>query len=290
MSDEKAHKLLFKSVAGTVYQINTPDDISQDKDILLTLGAHIPNFEVLNNGDQSPDIVFSYHRDHFNACSFGHKEITYSTSHIEKFPVDLYHLIYGAIRKDLIHRFNYYAVHAACVEAKDGYKLLVGHSGAGKTTLAQNIIDRGDHDITTRHFFSGNKTVLEISEHRIIANAGTKTMTALDEHHRRYAYRLLETAYSPKPCVNIGSIDIIRINDGVQSCETLTRDSALHTLYPYILDAVNADIIVHGDHLFDGAVPPLAKRQLIQNLSTVLNKIPVRKISGSMSYLETMTL
>jgi hypothetical protein len=61
--------------------------------------------------------------------------------------------------------------------------------------------------------------------------------------------------------------------------------SALHTLYPYFLDAVNADVIVNGRQVFSGAALEGAAGHLAEHLGAALEQLPVRKISGSTPYM-----
>ncbi len=285
---KKNNTLLFKSVGKTIFALETSTSIENDIDILLKMAAHIPGFKIVDNEDFSKkaDITVRHLRDTFNDFSYDEKQIIYTTNSLEKMPVDIYHLIYGVVRKTLINEFNNYAIHAACISHNNGYKLIVGHSGSGKTTLAQNLVDTHG-----RKLFSGNKTLLSINANgSITGNGGTRTMTALDVNNNRYAYTLRPDQYADEESVDINAIDIIRINDGVEDCEILSPPSALHTLYPYIIDAVNADIILHDHYVFDGTISSLHKKDLIQKLSVALRQVPVRKVSGSMKFLKKMVL
>jgi len=191
---------------------------------------------------------------------------------------DAYHLLYGHVRKALLARDNY-PVHAACVGHEAGYALLVGHSGSGKTTLTEKLLAQG------YKLYSGNKTVMRKQGSGLQAIAGTRTMTALDATFNRQAYLLPDAAYAPTPTVPIKNIFIVRVNDGVAEDQRLEPLSALHTLYPYFMDAVNADVIVDGKTVFDGHVDMGVKSRLVETLGRALETIPVRKISGSIAYM-----
>ncbi len=221
----------------------------------LHFGAHIPAFAFVDAAPDQIDIDMG--------------DVTLP---------DAYHLLYGHVRKALLAR-DLYPVHAACVGDDAGYALLVGHSGSGKTTLAQQLLAQ-DHKL-----YSGNKTVMRKHGSGLDAIAGTRTMTALDAAFTRHAALLPEAAYAPTSTVPIKNIFIVRVNDGVTEDQRLAPLSALHTLYPYFMDAVNADVIVNGKTVFDGHVDAGVKSRLVETLGRALEAIPVRKISGSIAYM-----
>jgi len=147
--------------------------------------------------------------------------------------------------------------------------------------LAQRLVEHHGFKL-----FSGNKTVVKFDESGgLIAVAGTRTMTALDAGLRRFAYKMPEDSYATGP-VLIKSIGLIKINEGVEETQKLAPLSALHTLYPYFMDAVNADVIVNGKDVFDGSPITSVKPTLTSNLQRLLQHTPVIKSSGSILYLE----
>lgn len=263
----------------------TDYDLKNNPQTLLRLGAYLPNFQFLDAKPNHIDFKFRLEKSRDNTLIYNDKDCVMGVADSAIFTEDVYHLLYGIVRKHL-HARGLYCVHAACVGVKDSYRLLVGHSGSGKTTLAQQLIDTQDMTL-----FSGNKTVLKQGpEGRFQAIAGTKTMTALRGDFSRYAYRLKEDQYSRLATVPIQAIDLIRLNDGVEECQTLSTLSALHTLYPYLLDQVNADVIIFGDRLFDGALTPHQKGDAVRQIGQVLKRTKVRKLAGSLNYLTKKVL
>lgn len=197
-----------------------------------------------------------------------------------EFPADLPHLLYGLERKALLQQ-KLYPVHAACV-GKDGeYMLLVGHSGAGKTTLAARLVEKDGWKL-----YSGNKTVVRFDADGMKAVAGTRIMTAVGKDFNRFAYEMPAADCAPEPEVKISRIALVRVNDGVQECQAISPASALHTLYPYFLDTVNADVIVNGKDVFSGAVPDITRKHLAENLGRELQSVPARRISGPMAFMQ----
>jgi hypothetical protein len=239
-------------------------DIRGDEAVRLGLGAYVPGISFLDEKPRKPDIKLENPQASFSD--------------------DFYHLLYGMTRAALLRR-GYYCVHAACVGNDNGYMLIPGHSGAGKTTLAQRLVDR--HGLK---LLSGNKTVVRFAaDGTIRAIAGTRTMTALDGAGKRYAYAFAPGKYAPEGGEGIvSSIALIRVNGGVREFAQLPRLSAAHTLYPFFMDAVNADVIVGGGRVFDAAPPLEAKEKLAAGLLRM--QAPVYKISGPMPYLERKAL
>ena len=223
------------------------------------------------------DIVIEHVAGDHPALDCRDRHIVLTAPPAADFPADLYHLIYGVTRKALLDR-GYYCVHAACVGTGDDFRLVAGHSGAGKTTLAHRLVEQHGMKL-----LSGNKTVVRFdADGGMIAVAGTRTMTAVDRNLNRYAYDMADTEYATGE-VRIKAVDIVRINDGVAEVQRLSLQSALHTLYPYFMDTVNADIIVNGRDIFDGTPSVTAKTALAQGLHKAA--VPVRKISGTMDFM-----
>ena len=125
--------------------------------------------------------------------------------------------------------------------------------------------------------------------------AGTKTITTLREDIARHpwleseninygdrmAFKLKIKAVVP---LSIDVIVLVRLNDGVSENIKVSEVSALHKLYPFFMDAVNADTIICGKVLV--GISSLETQQfLVDNLVKVLKDIPVYSISGSMDFI-----
>lgn len=193
-------------------------------------------------------------------------------------PMDMVFLLYGAVRRALLAK-NLYCVHAACVGDTDGHVLIAGHSGAGKTTLTQALIDR--HGMT---LFSGNKTVVRFDgKGGLSAVAGTRTMTALDKGLNRYAYELPSEAYTKAKDVPVRRIALVRLNDGVEEAQDLQPLSAMHHLQSFFMDAVNADVVVGGGHILDGNAHKRVREELVRGLMGM--EARVQKFAGGLDFL-----
>lgn len=274
----------YYSIANSfTLAVRTPINLSQNPETLFKLGAFLPDVQEITTQSAQPNVVLEHIYGAHTKLNVAPKHVTLTTPSTagEALPEDFYHLLYGVVRKEMFEQQQLCCIHAACVGAGEDFKLLVGHSGAGKTTLAQHAIDRYGVKL-----FSGNKTVLRFEQDgRITSLGGTKTMTALDIDGKRYAYSVPKSDIEPKSAVNITSIDFVRLNDGVAKIENLSPLSALHTLYPLVLDQVNSDVIIGGNHLYDGSLSNEAKQTALESLRASTEQIPVRKITGSKQFI-----
>ncbi|MBS1993004.1 MAG: hypothetical protein JSS83_20945 [Cyanobacteria bacterium SZAS LIN-3] len=210
--------------------------------------------------------------------------------------LDLIHLIYSAVRPLWIKR-GLYPVHSACVAGRDGgYKLIVGHSGAGKTAIALAQAAAGGK------IFSGNKTLVAITANGgMYAVAGTRTMTragadgkpstatGVVSYQERVAFELgdlsvISSGSESQMAVPITLIALARLNDGANQCTRLSSLSALHKLYPFFVDTVNADtVLCAGETLFSGALSAACVKKVSAALARGTKSVPVISVAGSMS-------
>lgn len=222
--------------------------------------------------------------------------------------MDLLFLCYGAARRAWLKR-GLYPVHAAAVTLGDGgLTLLVGHSGSGKTAVTLSAVARG-HKV-----FSGNKTLVRIdnsgSRTVLTAVAGTRPMTAKAEdvsrhlslgtfnagYQGRSAFYLADQHYAATAPYVVSNIILPRLNDGVEKTKLMTAVSAVHKLYPFFIDAVNADIVLSGGKcVLSGEPRPRVRELLASGLAAALSvdelsggmqaALTVREVEGSMEFV-----
>jgi hypothetical protein len=198
--------------------------------------------------------------------------------------MDLLFLCYGAARRAWLKR-GLYPVHAAALSMGDGgLTLLVGHSGSGKTALTLSAVARG-HKV-----FSGNKTLVRIDGQGdrtvLTAVAGTRPMTTKAEdvarhldlgkfntgYQGRSAFYLAKEHYAATAPSVVTGIVLPRLNDGVTKRKFMGPVSALHKLYPYFMDAVNADIVLAGGKcVLSGEPRPRVRELLAAGLGAALS-------------------
>jgi len=222
--------------------------------------------------------------------------------------MDLLFLCYGAARRAWLKR-GLYPVHAAALSMGDGgLTLLVGHSGSGKTALTLSAVARG-HKV-----FSGNKTLVRIDTAGdrtvLTAVAGTRPMTTKAEDVERHlglgtfntgyqgrsAFYLSNEHYAATAPSVVTDIILPRLNDGVSKRKFLGAVSALHKLYPYFMDAVNADIVLSGGKcVLSGEPRPRVRELLAAGLGAALSgddlssgmaaPLSVIEVEGSMDFV-----
>lgn len=208
---------------------------------------------------------------------------------------DTYHLLYSMARVQLLSR-DLYPTHAACIERGNSGVLIVGHSGVGKTSiLLQLLLQR------QAAYYSGNNTVITFTNtNELYAVAGTPTITIKSkdkirhesfsangiEYGDRYAFVPDQSVRTSSPSLRITSIILPRLNDGVREFARISPLSSLHTLYPYMLDVVNADtILCNGTAVYSGTPSSGVQKKLAIQLPTALESIPVYTINGSLEFI-----
>ena len=224
----------------------------------------------------------------------------------EQLPDDLLHLLYGISRVEWIKQ-KIYPVHSACIGSdQNGYSLLVGVSGAGKTSMTLHSVLHHDKQI-----YSTDKTLVRFEgKTGLIAIAGTPSLTVRKEdewrwtipeepeepedpenqhffrHWERKAFYLPEKYYSKQQFVPIKGIYIIHLTSEEGRYKQLSPLSALHILYPFFLDRQREDIIIgSADTLWDGAVSKKQRLTLAKQLNALLTTLPAYQVSGSPEYI-----
>lgn len=273
---------------------STTDLLYNDHTRLLSR-AYIPGIRWLKNKPKK-NIDFLIEHTESTSCAFiqrGKKIIIHDLWR-GIIPLDFFHLVYSILRNQLLKK-NLYSVHAATVQLHRATVLMPGHSGIGKTSLTLELV---------RNFqalvFSGNKTVVGWKKDSLQALYGTPTITVKNNEREknkdlltaevvyggRSAFVLEQNNYTTRRPMRITAIVLPQLNDGVKECQKLSEASALHTLYPYFLDWVNADtIMAQGSGVYLGTPPSESQNYLISHLQKTLVDIPVYKISGSLRYI-----
>lgn len=279
--------------------VSSDQDIEVDTGADLLFKAYVPGIEIDDRFPLCPDLTIRHHETSEDQGLKGSKrDMILRDAWEGKISQDLYHLLYSATRVKLLEK-GLYSVHAACAENKmdDGQILIVGHSGSGKTTTALELVQHRDWKLS-----SGNKTVVSFNkEGGIEVVAGTTTMTVRDgqsegyaselgkeieDYGGRIAFSLDESHYVSVSDRPLKAIVVVRLHDGLRDTHEMNPLSALHTLYPYFMDTVNADAIVaQGQGVYRGRAPKKSTKNLSTNLSSAVSEIPVYSVAGPLSYV-----
>ena len=168
-----------------------------------------------------------------------------------------------------------YSAHAALVVGPGGDgKLLVGHSGAGKTTLA-GAFQRQGYTVA-----SGNTTLLRCGAN-LVAVGGTTTISARETHTGAWEQtdwkegpngRLLaEGPEQPKTSIIVREIVMVRLENRGTNIQPVAAADAAHHVFGHLWDYLREDLILGGEHLITtgaGIDITRAKTRLIQTLHT----------------------
>lgn len=209
----------------------------------------------------------------------------------DEIPLGIHHMLYTLSRRAFLEQ-KLFPVHAACIGNDNGYYLIVGHSGIGKTTMTLESIDK--HGM---RLYSGNKTLISFTP-EMKAIAGTKTSTIREADYEKFqhlmkeqlsywgrcAFTLDEAMVSKEAEVKIKAIILPKLNERVQEFTKVKEASALHTLYPFFMDAVNAETIF-GDTVLLGTAPEGTQDYLVKALLQSLNETPFYTITGTMEFI-----
>lgn len=259
----------------------------------LLLQAYVPGAQKINSIPRKVDFKF-FHRTGKPKFQSTFHQCTLTEDWGPELPLDFFHLLYSLVRLHWL-RQGLFPVHAACIDLGGGI-LLAGHTGTGKTTALLDLIRQKQGKI-----FSGNKTLLRFSDSsEMAAIAGTPTMTLPTSDLTRYRgvtvkkftsgnrslFLLPQRHYSPVSKLSIRAIVLLRLNDGASIKQKISPLSALHRLYSFFLDSVNADALLFGGSaLCNGTVRPSDKSKLARQLAIALQTVPTLEISGSLNFI-----
>lgn len=283
------------------FQSNTHFDYTQNDEVQLS--AHLPGLDAVDQeeGHSTLTISHRYAQDIVQLYQMkGMVDIVSPWS--EKLPPDFIHLLYGAARVEWL-KSGIFPVHAACVgNDQDGYALLMGAPGSGKTSVILNAVLKYGCKV-----FSGDKTLLRFNDmHQLEAIAGTHTITVRNEDVGRWkqipklfeqqfvdrqAFQLIPESYTAQGSVPINKIILLSLSDTMELTEQLNPKVALHMLYPFFMDKQREDILVEGDQaFFDGAVCSEIRAGLAKNLKIALEGIPVYRAVASLEKVTSMII
>ena len=255
----------------------------------VLLEAYLPGVNLISEPDRTPDITIEHEQSESKKLIQDKNRVLISDTWKKEFPSDFYHLLYSIARLEFI-KHNLFPVHAACV-GKDDYILVVGHTGVGKTSVVLELLKNKNLLL-----FSGNKTVVSFKLNGDMeAIAGTKTITASHKDIERHLGDKTEIVqYGNRTALlldnntdksgRIRAIVLVSLNDGVSENNLIESTSALHRLYAYFLDTVNADT-VFGENVYVGTPLLWTQEKLAQNLKEALSKIPAYSIKGSIDFV-----
>ncbi|MBK8224855.1 MAG: ATP-binding protein [Candidatus Obscuribacter sp.] len=315
-----AHSCIMLLPGDLTVKVETPIAVFHQPEMQMIAHNYLPGLQIRIPADDAQDqahsnvtLTVTWVESPSPSLRAGRRHITlFDRFQGQGSCLDLINLIYSACRL-LWHDQGIYSLHSACLSDADregsAATLLIGHSGTGKTSLALELARRGGK------IFSGNRTLVAIREGKLVALAGTRTMTrsrqteeqfesaappaseesavcarAPTDYLERRAYSLAPDAYESRTQVTIATIALARLNDGAAQVEELESLSALHRLFPYFTDAFGADtVLADGALVFVGSIavaPMKAQRAKLSNdLAGALKSCRCLAVSGSLGFV-----
>ena len=271
----------FDLVSMTGYRVrfessNLDEEIENLK---IKAGAYLPAVIFEEIGSIEPNFTVQFFENQSRSFEQSERKVVIKDIWKGKISLDLWHMLYSVIRKEMISK-GLYPVHAACA-GKEKQVLLVGHTGAGKTTIMMKLIK----DLGWK-IFSGNKTVVDLRD-GVSGVGATKTISIRESAGNKYsALQLDDQHFDERLVVPIAAICIVKLDPSADRTVENGYPEYIHSLYPYFVDSVYADTIMSdGKGIYDGTVELKYRLELIENLKKQLQNIKVFSMAGSLSYL-----
>ena len=264
----QGYKIIMKSYYSIenkiIIELVHDQDITADEELILR--AYVPGIKKYDNAPEEIDLSVVYNP----SPEFAHK-------------------LYGLVRLELLKK-KLFCVHSVCVNLGKRV-LVVGHSGSGKTTVARELMNKGGF------VESGNKTMVSWDDHgKLLSHAGTSVMSfkntdiipnQLENNNqvRVWDRVIVDMPYEKVNEHNlVDSIVVIRLNNYKNTSNQLVGNTKAHKLYPYFMDAVNADVLLDSKNDVLVSQPPAGtEHYLADNLRNL--KIPVYTIEGTLEYI-----
>jgi hypothetical protein len=107
-------------------------------------------------------------------------------------------------------------------------------------------------------------------------------------HWGRETFTLNDIHITRTTPLAIDAIIVVKVTNYTEMCVRLEDLSLVHTLYPYCMDTVNADIVLaDAATVFSGNVAIEHKEHLVLSLVACSATLPVYAIAGPATYIAT---
>jgi hypothetical protein len=252
-------------------KLSLPEQIELHK-----LQSQIPGIELEDKPEGNLDLhfIFLESKDYQVAKSDG--KITLYGKWSANVKADIPHFLYCIFRNYWVENAQY-PVHSIMFKNS----LLIGHSGAGKTTLALEALKQN------LEVQSYDKTVVKFNNKKLLMIAGTNVITI-----RKKLFEQDSSIFKDKEVKDIGDRFLIAENTSLNmnkriieklyffsiteselSINKLSSLSSMHELYSFFLDSTKIDVIIDGGKfIYDGCNSTNSKIALVANLETWLSQ------------------
>jgi hypothetical protein len=293
-----ASDFFFSLDGNRTARFTTDASISLSDAQILMMGAHLPGLKSIDKVEKT-DIQITHVESSESSLIQNGTQVILKDQWSNKLSPDFVHLFYGVARISWLEQ-GILPIHAAAVGNDKEYILLVGHPGAGKTSITLQAASNLGLKV-----FSGDKTLIKLendTDSSMTGIGGTAVMTLRQEDLVRWPnleqkvtkvgdrsiFKLDSNQYTTSGAVKIKAIVLVQLNDGAAKFQKLSTISSLHTLYPYFVDTERADVILAGGNaLLDGNPKEVAevKTRIVPALRNSLMKVPAFQAVGSLSFV-----
>lgn len=210
-------------------------------------------------------------------------------------PIYIIHLLYKFFSKAYLQN-NTISLHSSAIEKNGILYLLVGFSGAGKTSLLIKLLE--DYNFK---MLSGNKILLKFVNDKIVIAGATDVLSirnesptrlkkikpiCSEEFSNRTVFVLPAKYFSSKTKYKKIYFVSVKINAGVKEFYEMDSGDVLPILYPMSLDLVNREIIMFGGSFL---VPDNVSMKIKRNIFKILNRYKNNSLfyhaSGNLNYI-----
>lgn len=169
------------------------------------------------------------------------------------FKADIPHLLYNILRGLWINK-AIFPVHSIAFDNN----LIIGHSGTGKTTLAQALIKHGFN------LSSFDKTLVKFKNNQILGVSGTHYLSVRLKAQKRIILSPVDIGKFS----NYENIFFLVGSMGKLKIEKINSPSSLHQLYPYFLDIQKSiTVLEEGNNFYEPKISNVIKKKLCVEIS-----------------------
>ncbi len=283
-------KILYMSLPGGLTAcIESDSEFFYGPETVLLLQAYVPGVEIISQVPEQVDIQIQHSESEKFHLEDQGVALHLSSPWKGRIDLEVFLMLYAMLRRKLLLG-KLYTIHGACIQKNDPL-LIIGHSASGKTSILLKLVEKYNYQV-----FSGNKTVVSFSAAGLLPIAGTKTITVkkADQglsaaipsggfpYWDRYAFQLPAKAYFAGQALPVRTIVLTRIDDRRSSCRRIEPITAVHKLYTYFLDVINADVVFgNGKGLVSSETTRESKQYLVDALRVALADIAVYDYVGT---------
>jgi len=258
-------------------------------------GVFLPEYKFIKSEDKF-DLIFEIIKSSKKEIKVIGKSIYIYDTWNNEVPTYFLRLIYSFLNSYLLKK-GIYSIHSSCVSDNDKVIILAGFAKDGKTTLALKFINNSDR----YKLVANNKTFLKLGKNCIVLS-GTRSLSIRDKETEirkglsvtkqdsRYGRKfiLFDNSHldSHTECKKVYLFSI-RVNNGVEIFQKMSKEESLIYLYPRVMDLVDFDTLMFDFNCPTNIEFPTFKERvkIVKNLNQFIKNNEIYYISGSFDFI-----